>query len=85
VREGDKTVVHIVEIVVSEDDLPRRMNQMRVWLDHQRYAPSRFQVSGAGEQSTGCRVYFEDKAEAAAFARQFDGRVVNPMTVEAIL
>ena len=78
-------MVYIVEIVVSEDDLPNRMNQMRVWLDHQRYAPSRFQVSGAGEQSTGCRVYFEAQEEAAAFARQFDGSVVNPLSVEAIL
>jgi hypothetical protein len=78
-------MVYIVEIVVSEDGLPERMNQMRVWLDHRRYAPSRFRVSDAGEQSTGCRVYFEAEAEAAAFARQFDGRVVNPMTVEAIL
>ena len=78
-------MVYIVEIVVSEDDLPERMNQMRVWLDHQRCAPNRFQVCDAGGQSTGCRVYFEAEAEAAAFARQFDGRVVNPMPVEAIL
>ena len=78
-------MVYIVEIVVGDDDLPQRMNQMRMWLDHQRYAPSRFQVSGAGEQSTGCRVYFEAQEEAAAFARQFDGSVVNPLSVEAIL
>jgi len=78
-------MVYIVEIVVGDDDLPQRMNQMRMWLDHRRSAPSRFQVSGAGEQSTGCRVYFEAEEEATAFARQFGGCMVNPMSVEAIL
>ena len=75
-------MVYIVEVVVSEDALPERMNQMRVWLDHQRYAPIRFQVSDAGEQATGCRVHFEAEEEAAAFARQFDGRLLDALAAD---
>ena len=78
-------MAYIAEVLVSEDALPELMNRMRVWLDHQRYAPTRFQVSDAGEQATGCRVYFEAEEEAAAFARQFDGHVLSPAAVEAIL
>jgi hypothetical protein len=85
VREGGKVVAYTVEIMVNKDDLPNRMNQMRVWLDHQRYFPRQFRVFDAGNQSTRCRVYFEADEEAAAFARQFDGRVLNPVAVEAML
>ena len=70
-------MVHIVEVVVAADALPERMNRMRVWLDHQRYAPSRFQVFDEDEQSTGCRVYFNAEEEAVAFAQQFGGRVLE--------
>ena len=70
-------MVYIVEVLVAEDALPERMNQMRVWLDHQRYAPARFEVFDVDEPSTGCRVYFEAEEEAIAFARQFDGRVLD--------
>jgi hypothetical protein len=78
-------MVCIVEIVVTDEALPQRMNQMRVWLDHQRYAPSRFQVSDANEQSNGCRVYFQAQEEAVAFARQFGGIVLGALTTDAIL
>ena len=75
-------MVYIVEIVVSEDGLSERMNQMRAWLDHQRCEPRRFRVSGTGAEP-GCRVYFSAEPEAAAFARQFGGRVLSTLTSDA--
>ena len=79
-------MVYVVEIVVSEDGLRERMNQMRAWFDHRRCEPSRFRVSNAGAQPAGCRVYFSAEAEAAAFARQFGGRVLSPLaSVAAII
>jgi hypothetical protein len=76
---------YIVEIVVAEDGLQEQMNQMRAWLDHQRYAPSQFRVSDAGAQSTGCRIYFKAADEAAAFARQFGGRVLGSLAAAAAI
>jgi hypothetical protein len=78
-------MVYIVEIEVAGDDLPEQMNRMRAWLDHQRYAPSRFRVSDAGAQSTGCRVYFKAEDEAVAFARQFGGRVLGNLAAAAVI
>ena len=78
-------MVYIVEIEFAGDGLPEHMNQMRAWLDHQRFAPSRFRVSDAGAQSTGCRVYFKAEDEAAAFARQFGGRVLSPPATDAVV
>ena len=78
-------MVYIVEVPVAEDRLSERMNQMRAWLDHQRCAPSRFRVSDAGTKSPGFRVYFNAENEAAAFAREFGGRVVTTLAVDAIL
>jgi hypothetical protein len=78
-------MVYIVEIVASEDGLSERMNQMRAWLDHQRCEPSRFRVSNAAAQPAGCRVYFSSETEAAAFARQFGGRVLSSMGSEAAI
>jgi hypothetical protein len=78
-------MVYIVEIAVAEHGLPEQMNQMRAWLDHQRYAPSRFRVSDAGTQTAGCRVYFKAEDEAVAFARQFGGRVLGNLAAAAVI
>jgi hypothetical protein len=68
-------MAYIVEVTVSTDDLPGRMNEMREWLDHVRSAPSLFEVHRASAQSTGCRVVFGTQEEATAFARRFRGHV----------
>ena len=78
-------MVYIVEVPVAEERLSERMNQMRAWLDHQRSAPSRFQVSDAGAESPGFRVYFNAEDEAAAFARQFGGSVRSIPAADALL
>jgi hypothetical protein len=83
-KEGEP-MVYIVEIEGAGDGLPEQMNQMRAWLDHQRYEPSRFRVSDAGAQPTGCRVYFNTEDEAAAFARQFGGRVLGTLAAGAAI
>jgi hypothetical protein len=83
-KEGEP-MAYIVEIEVAGDGLPEQMNQMRAWLDHQRYAPSRFRVADAGAQSTSCRVYFTAEDEAAAFARQFGGRVLGTLAAPAAI
>jgi hypothetical protein len=75
---------YIVEIVVAEDCLREQMNEMRAWLDHQRFAPSRFQVSDAA-QSTSCRIYFKAGDEAAAFARQFGGHLLSTPATDAVV
>ena len=78
-------MVYIVEIEVAENGLPEQMNQMRAWLDHQRYAPIRFRVSDAGRQSAGCRVHFNAEDEAAAFARQFGGHLLDTPATDAVV
>jgi hypothetical protein len=78
-------MVYIVEIVVTENGLSERMSQMRAWLDHHRYQPSRFRVANVGAQPPGCRVYFRAEAEAAAFARQFGGRLLSTLASDAAI
>ncbi len=76
---------YVVELPIGEADFTERMNQMRAWLDHQRCEPTRFQFSYADARSIGCRVHFKTEDEAAAFARQFGGRVLSAVAGDAAI
>jgi hypothetical protein len=65
----------VVEVPVAEDDLYEQMNRMRGWLDHQRFEPSSFQLSRAGDRQA-VRVVFQSENEATAFAAEFDGSLL---------
>jgi len=76
---------YVVELPVDEAGFTERMNQMRAWLDHARYEPSRFRFSSADARPIGCRVHFKTEDEAAAFARQFGGRVLIATASDAVI
>lgn len=65
-----------VEIRFAEGELAERMNQMRTWLDEERYTPNRFHLFGTQGQVRIYHVSFETQAEAIAFAKEFKGHVL---------
>ena len=67
--------VEIPILESDEDALTARMNAMREWLDHRRVEPSTFRYTFA-ELGMLFRVDFSVEAAAAAFAREFGGRVI---------
>jgi len=68
-------MMYIVEIPI-DGDLTSRMNQMRMWLDHQRCEPGAFRSTSMGGRKV-FRVEFIVEAEARAFAQVFGGRVLG--------
>jgi hypothetical protein len=59
-----------------EDALTARMTAMREWLDHQHFEPSTFRYTFTGSGIVFL-VYFALATEAAAFAAEFSGRVIE--------
>ncbi|HVH74405.1 MAG TPA: hypothetical protein VM755_05770 [Stellaceae bacterium] len=64
-----------VEIRVLDGDLAGNMMEMRDWLDRRRLGPNAFRCLSGGD-SIIIRVDFEDRQDAADFARQFGGRLL---------
>src|SRR3954469_7602606 len=60
----------------AEDALPGRMTAMRQWLDHQHFEPSTFRYTFTGSGIVFL-VYFALATEAAAFAAEFSGRLIE--------
>jgi hypothetical protein len=60
----------------AEDALTARMTAMRQWLDHQRFEPSTFRYTFTGSGIVFL-VYFALATEAAAFAAEFSGRLID--------
>jgi hypothetical protein len=68
-------MLYVVELTISQANFTDRMNQMRAWLDHQRFQPSGFRFDGT--HPSGYRVHFQSASEAEAFARQFGGCLLD--------
>lgn len=66
--------MHTVTIRQRPGELYVRMAAMRIWLDERRFEPSSFTCQD-GEAQVLLRVEFKVADEAAAFARQFGGKV----------
>jgi hypothetical protein len=67
----------------DEEALTSRMNAMREWLDHRRVEPSTFRYTFT---ATGIlfQVDFSAEADAAAFAREFGGRLPGGLLVDLV-
>ena len=68
-----------VEILMNgqaEDALTVRMTEMRQWLDHRRFEPSTFRYTFTGSGIVFV-VHFAIATEAAAFATEFRGRLLQ--------
>jgi hypothetical protein len=72
------------EVPVAEDDLNGQMSRMRGWLDHQRFEPSSFRLSRAGNRQV-VRVLFKTENEALAFAAKFQGLLLASSVPEAAI
>ena len=59
----------------NEDALTARMSAMREWLDRHRFEPSKFLYTFVASGIL-FQVDFAVQSDAAAFARQFGGRVI---------
>ena len=67
-----------VEVHLSDDTaLGDVLAEMRGWLDRRRYEPSTFRYIFAAHCIV-CTIDFASEAEAAEFARAFNGRIVAP-------
>ena len=77
-------MLYVAEVPVSDDDLDDRMNRMRAWLDHQRFEPSSFRLSRAGNRQF-VRVLFKIESEAVAFAAEFRGSLLASSVPDAAI
>jgi hypothetical protein len=71
-REGEELAMHTITIRVRAVDFSEQMTAMRLWLDDQRFEPSRFSYSEDGNDVL-IAVGFKVAAEAAAFSTRFSG------------
>ena len=62
-----------VTVRMHAADLSSQMAAMRDWLDHHRYAPTRF-VYDQTDNALVISVEFLNDLEGEAFARRFDGQ-----------
>jgi hypothetical protein len=62
--------------LLDENDLARRLTDMRVWLDEHRYEPSTFTYFFL-DTGMEIRVTFKFDREAEAFAQQFGGSLLD--------
>ena len=62
-----------VTVRMHAADLSSQMAAMRDWLDHHRYAPTRFVYDQTDSALVIC-VEFPNDLEGEAFARRFDGQ-----------
>jgi len=68
--------VSTAEVHISHDDFGERLVDMRQWLDDRQIEPSVFTYFYL-DPGMIVRVAFDTDAEAAAFAREFGGRLVQ--------
>jgi hypothetical protein len=62
--------------LLDENDLARRLTDMRIWLDKHRYEPSTFTYFFL-DPGMMIRVAFKLAEEAEAFAREFRGVLLD--------
>ena len=68
--------LYSTEIRVGNDDLAAQMTRMREWLDSRRFEPAVFRYEHV-DGVVAIYVDFEVEVEAAAFARQFQGKLLR--------
>src|SRR4051812_14659547 len=72
-----RRLVFPVEISIrDEQELTPRMSAMRQWLDHCGFEPSVFRYT-FGVPGLVIHVEFKVEAEAIAFAKEFEGQVIQ--------
>lgn len=69
--------MHIVEVRRRAAELAAMMAQMRSWVDHHRAEPGAFEMAFLPERQLRCRLSFHRPSEALAFARAFDGELLD--------
>jgi hypothetical protein len=69
------------EVRISDDDFGKRLKDMRVWLDGNRFEPLVFTYFYL-DPGMMVRVSFKIENEAEAFANEFGGAVVQTGAVE---
>ena len=69
--------------LLDDKDFTRRLTDMRVWLDNQRYEPSKFTYFFL-DPGMKIRVTFDIDCEAEAFARKFGGSLLDTPGARAI-
>jgi hypothetical protein len=76
-KRQQEGVLQMVEVRIAEaEDCGGRLTDMRLWLDGHRYELSTFTYFYL-DPGMMLRVSFSVDEEADAFARQFDGSLVN--------
>ena len=74
--EATSLNLHSTEIRVGDSDLVGQMIRMREWLDSRRFEPAVFRYDHV-DSSVIIRVDFAVEDEAAAFAREFGGKLLG--------
>jgi hypothetical protein len=78
-------VVPTAEVRISDDDdFVGRLLDMRVWLDDNQFQPSTFTYFYL-DPGMMIRVRFDSEEEAAAFAHEFGGCLLDPQTAPNVL
>jgi hypothetical protein len=68
-----ENIVNTITIKLRRPDLSREMAEMRTWLDHHGYEPSRFHCDQHGDEVV-TSVAFRIDAQADAFAARFQAQ-----------
>jgi len=77
----DGEAVRTTELrLLDEDDLARRLTDMRTWLDEHRYEPSTFTYFFL-DPGMKIQVAFKVAEEAEAFAQEFRGVLLDTPSV----
>lgn len=71
-------MLHIVQLVLSHDELDERIHEMRAWLHRVRCDPVAVRYA-PGSGITICRVDFEKQRDAQAFSDAFDGSLLSAL------
>ncbi len=70
--------------ISDDDDFVGRLLDMRVWLDDNQFQPSTFTYFYL-DPGMIIRVRFDSEEEAAAFAHEFGGCLLDPQTAPNVL
>ena len=75
--------MRIVEVRRHNAELADAMAHMRTWLDNQRIEPVLFEIAFLPGRETRFRLQFKNQRDAATFASNFDGEMLDTATPDA--
>jgi len=75
--------MHVVEVLRRNTDLAANMAQLRTWLDNQGMEPALFEIAFLPGRETRFRLQFKNQRDAATFASNFDGEMLDTATPDA--